>query len=59
MSQLGLLVDGFSSALTPANLPWALIGVTIGTAVGVLPGIATGCSPARSCSASPARWSGR
>lgn len=39
MGQLGLLLDGFGSALTPANLLWALVGVTIGTAVGVLPGI--------------------
>ena len=33
------LADGFSQALTPSNLLWALAGVTLGTAVGVLPGI--------------------
>ncbi|MET0417794.1 MAG: tripartite tricarboxylate transporter permease, partial [Actinoplanes sp.] len=33
------LLQGFAEALTPVNLMWALIGVTIGTAVGVLPGI--------------------
>jgi putative tricarboxylic transport membrane protein len=30
---------GFASALTPAHLGWAFVGVTLGTAVGVLPGI--------------------
>ena len=39
MESLGLLMDGFGDALTPTNLLWALVGVTIGTAVGVLPGI--------------------
>ncbi|TWF81742.1 putative tricarboxylic transport membrane protein [Pseudonocardia hierapolitana] len=39
MDQLGLLMEGFAGALTPAHLLWALVGVTIGTAVGVLPGI--------------------
>jgi putative tricarboxylic transport membrane protein len=39
MESLGLLVDGFATAITPSHLLWALIGVTIGTAVGVLPGI--------------------
>ncbi|MDP9792344.1 putative tricarboxylic transport membrane protein [Catenuloplanes nepalensis] len=33
------LLTGFADALTPMNLLWALVGVTIGTAVGVLPGI--------------------
>jgi putative tricarboxylic transport membrane protein len=33
------LLDGFGTALSPAHLLWALVGVTIGTAVGVLPGI--------------------
>jgi putative tricarboxylic transport membrane protein len=33
------LLTGFAAALTPMNLLWALVGVTIGTAVGVLPGI--------------------
>src|SRR3712207_1710332 len=39
MDQIGSLLDGFAAALTPGNLLWALVGVTIGTAVGVLPGI--------------------
>lgn len=30
---------GFATALTPANLLWALLGCTLGTAIGVLPGI--------------------
>jgi putative tricarboxylic transport membrane protein len=39
VDQLGLLLEGFASAVSPGHLLWALIGVTIGTAVGVLPGI--------------------
>ena len=39
MGALGDLANGFSVALTPENLMWALIGVTLGTIVGVLPGI--------------------
>ncbi|MFI6499206.1 tripartite tricarboxylate transporter permease [Nonomuraea typhae] len=39
MNSLQLLLDGFASALTPINLLYALIGVTLGTLVGVLPGI--------------------
>ncbi|MFI6323958.1 tripartite tricarboxylate transporter permease [Nonomuraea sp. NPDC050556] len=39
MSSFQLLMDGFASALTPVNLMYALIGVTLGTLVGVLPGI--------------------
>ena len=33
------LMHGFSVALLPANLFWACVGVTLGTAIGVLPGI--------------------
>ncbi|HVE90494.1 MAG TPA: tripartite tricarboxylate transporter permease [Burkholderiaceae bacterium] len=33
------LLQGFSVALTPTNLLWGLVGVTLGTAVGVLPGV--------------------
>jgi putative tricarboxylic transport membrane protein len=33
------LLEGFGSVLTPQNLLYAAIGVTIGTLVGVLPGI--------------------
>ena len=33
------LVNGFSVALMPQHLLWALAGVTLGTAIGVLPGI--------------------
>ena len=39
MDTLSALSDGFVTALTAANLLWALVGVTLGTAVGVLPGI--------------------
>jgi putative tricarboxylic transport membrane protein len=39
MDSLSQLADGFSVALTPENLMWALIGVFLGTLVGVLPGI--------------------
>ncbi|MDQ4044981.1 MAG: tripartite tricarboxylate transporter permease [Chloroflexota bacterium] len=39
MDALGNLIDGFSVALTPENLLWALVGVFLGTFVGVLPGI--------------------
>ncbi len=39
METLGLLAQGFAVALTPINLLWCLVGVTVGTAVGVLPGI--------------------
>ena len=39
MENLGLLMDGFSTALTPENLLYAVIGVLLGTFVGVLPGI--------------------
>jgi putative tricarboxylic transport membrane protein len=33
------LLQGFSVALTPINLLWGLLGVTLGTFVGVLPGV--------------------
>ncbi|WP_067817197.1 tripartite tricarboxylate transporter permease [Actinomadura kijaniata] len=33
------LLDGFGTALTPAHLAFAAIGVILGTAIGVLPGI--------------------
>ena len=39
MDSLQSLLQGFGEALSPVNLMWAFIGVTIGTAVGVLPGI--------------------
>ena len=39
MSTLGALLDGFASAMTLANLGWAFLGVTLGTAIGILPGI--------------------
>src|ERR671922_3010421 len=39
MDTLAALANGFVVALTPFNLLWALVGVTLGTAVGVLPGI--------------------
>jgi putative tricarboxylic transport membrane protein len=39
MEALSDLLNGFATALTPANLAWAALGVILGTAVGVLPGI--------------------
>ncbi len=39
MEALAPLLHGFAIAFTPINLLWALVGVTLGTAVGVLPGI--------------------
>jgi putative tricarboxylic transport membrane protein len=36
---LAALVHGFGIALTPANLLWGFVGVTLGTFVGVLPGV--------------------
>lgn len=39
MEALGNLATGFAIALTPVNLMWSLIGVTLGTAIGVLPGL--------------------
>ncbi|MEU8386380.1 tripartite tricarboxylate transporter permease, partial [Streptosporangium sp. NPDC048865] len=39
MDSFQLLMDGFATALTPVNLLYALVGVTLGTLVGVLPGI--------------------
>jgi putative tricarboxylic transport membrane protein len=39
MDTLAALAHGFTIALTPVNLMWAAIGVTLGTAVGMLPGI--------------------
>ena len=39
MESFSLLLQGLSTALEPMILLYALIGVTLGTAVGVLPGI--------------------
>ncbi|MCU0826426.1 MAG: tripartite tricarboxylate transporter permease [Tabrizicola sp.] len=39
MDSFGLLMQGLQAALDPMILLYALIGVTLGTAVGVLPGI--------------------
>jgi putative tricarboxylic transport membrane protein len=39
LETLRALADGFGNALAPVHLLWALVGVTLGTAVGVLPGI--------------------
>ncbi len=36
---LNALLTGFGIALTPTNLLWGFVGVTLGTAVGVLPGV--------------------
>jgi putative tricarboxylic transport membrane protein len=39
MNAFASLAEGFGHALSPANLGWGALGVTLGTAVGVLPGI--------------------
>ena len=39
MDIFNALLQGFSAAITPANLLWCLVGCALGTAVGVLPGI--------------------
>lgn len=39
MDSFASLAHGFAVALTPMNLMWGLIGVTLGTFVGVLPGL--------------------
>jgi putative tricarboxylic transport membrane protein len=39
VSAIGDLVQGFGTVLSPVNLLYAAIGVTLGTFVGVLPGI--------------------
>ena len=39
MNALENLVGGLGQALTPQNLLWVLIGVTLGTVVGILPGL--------------------
>ncbi|MBU3731276.1 MAG: tripartite tricarboxylate transporter permease [Beijerinckiaceae bacterium] len=39
METLAQLAHGFSIALTPINLLFAAVGVTLGTAIGVLPGL--------------------
>jgi putative tricarboxylic transport membrane protein len=39
MHTLNALLAGFGTALTWANLGWALLGVTLGTVIGILPGI--------------------
>ena len=39
MEAFSALMDGFATALTPINLMWSLVGVTLGTLIGILPGI--------------------
>ena len=39
MEAFQFLLDGFATALTPINLVWCLVGVTLGTLIGILPGI--------------------
>jgi putative tricarboxylic transport membrane protein len=39
MDNLLMLMAGFAAVLTPENIMWSLLGVTLGTAIGVLPGI--------------------
>ena len=39
METIDALLHGFSVAATPYNLLWAVVGVTVGTAIGALPGL--------------------
>src|SRR5689334_20313617 len=39
MDVLSELLGGFATALTPANLGYALVGCLVGTLIGVLPGV--------------------
>ncbi len=39
MDAITALMQGFSTAITPMNLLWSLVGVTLGTFIGILPGI--------------------
>jgi putative tricarboxylic transport membrane protein len=39
MGPFSALLDGFATALTPINLMWSMIGVSLGTLIGILPGI--------------------
>lgn len=39
MDALSGLMGGFATALTPVNIGWSLLGVTLGTLIGILPGI--------------------
>ena len=39
MDAFAALLTGFETALTPINLMWSLVGVTLGTLIGILPGI--------------------
>ncbi len=39
MDAFAQLLTGFETALTPINLMWSLVGVTLGTLIGILPGI--------------------
>ena len=47
METLAALGHGFGVALTPMNLFWSALGVTVGTAIGVLPGIGPALSVGR------------
>ena len=39
MDTLQFIAAGFSAALTPTNLAFALVGCILGTLIGVLPGL--------------------
>jgi putative tricarboxylic transport membrane protein len=40
------LIGGFQDILTPVNIAWIALGVTIGYVVGVLPGLGKGTAVA-------------
>jgi putative tricarboxylic transport membrane protein len=46
VDSLGELARGLSVAISPGNLVWTVVGVTLGTVVGILPGIGATASVA-------------
>ena len=57
MELLNHLALGFSVALTPINIIYALIGSLLGTLIGVLPGHRAGRRRSRCCCRRPTRCS--
>lgn len=55
MDIFNALMHGFATAITPANLLWALVGCALGTAVGVLLRHRPRCKPWLCCCPSPPR----
>ena len=54
METLGMLAQGFAIALTPENLLWSFVGVTLGTAA-----VCHATTPASATTPSPSKSSAR